>query len=416
MRHAVASLATATLTAGLLAACGPRMARLEPARIAQLAIVPPGGRAAICANDSAVPLRAIVIYRDGTRLATSEAPGEHLDALVKQGELSWATSRGAIDPHAMLFLPSDRLSWFGEPVVVRTSVVSQPTMQQSLSLSPRYDCGATATRGLDGAHGSIAEPGETGGNGRHVQVALTYVDLPSGRMALARVSADDGEEIRYYVIDPKAAAGSFTIDARGGDGGRGGQGSAGTGGSDGRDGRDGYDGSNGSYCTSGGNGESGDRGGDGSDGDNGAGGGDGGDGGTISVEYDQRFPELVRLLGYAVDGGEGGEGGIGGRGGSGGDGGDGGRGGKGGHGAAESTGNGTSTPACDASDGSDGSDGFDGSDGRDGAMGPPGRHGRPGEVHARAVDVAALFAAERARALPIAADPPAAPTADAAGQ
>jgi hypothetical protein len=380
-----------------LTACGPRTVSLEPKKIVSVGIVAPGG-AVLCANDDATPLRAFVRYRDGTTLASRGTPGATPDAWIRPGELQWSTSAGMIDPGERLIPPTDRLTWLGQPITVRVQVTRAPAFVNAVTLAPRYDCGYVAAAGPPGPDGGTSSHGGPGASGARVAVSLTYLE-PQGqrRYVFARVHVEGAPDVRYYVIDP-AAPGRFTIDARGGAGGRGGAGATG---SSGHSGSDGIDGSNGTGCGNGGNGGNGGDGGNGEDGGNGGNGGDGGDGGVVSVDYDARFPELVRLIRYDVAAGEPGPPGAGGNGGSGGSGGDGGDGGKGGRGTANNS--------CHGSDGTSGSRGRDGSSGRSGADGMIGRPGRPGEVRAQPVEVGMLFAEELARAVPIVVDAPAAP-------
>jgi hypothetical protein len=282
-------------------------------------------------------------------------------------------------------LPPDRLAWLDQSITLRVEVARDPSLARELTFTPRYDCGR-----LDAS-------GDPGGVGRTADVALTYVDLSRDRRwVLARIGVD-ARPPRHYVIDPGTGprtrpVGRFVVDVRGGsgeDGARGATGASGPAGSRGTNG------TNGSGCgDDGGDGRDGGDGGAGGDGGDGGEGGDGGDGGHVIVHYDARFPELVKLIGYAVDGGAGGAGGPGGRGGPGGPGGTGGSGGR----------PGTSWGAdCSksASAGNQGRDGADGNDGRDGADGEPGSPGQRGDVHAQAVDVTSLFADELGRSTPI---------------
>jgi hypothetical protein len=387
----------ATLLAAAAAACGPRTVALEPKKISMLQIVPPTG-APFCANDDETSLRVIVHYLDGTTLATRRGPGKRPNAWIRMGELAWTASLGVVDPNGWLFPPPDRLTWLGQAITARVTVVRQPSLANSTTLVPRYDCGYVIATGAGGLAGFTGEHGGPGAPGARVHVALTYVDLSAQRRwVLARVHIDGAPGVRYYVVDP-LGSGRFTVDARGGEGGSGGQGDVGA---SGRRGHGGADGHAGTGCSSGGHGGNGGDGEDGGPGGPGGNGGDGGDGGTISLEYDARYPELARLIQYAVDGGGPGAPGAGGAGGSGGSGGAGGDGGKAGRGAS-----GTS---CSASAGASGSSGRDGSSGPRGPDGAPGRPGRPGELRARAADAAALFRDELARAVPI----PAAPDAGA---
>ena len=368
---------------GWLAACGPSIVPLEPAKITSIQIV--GGDRAICANDDRTPLRVAVQYRDGTRLASSV--GGDIDAQIRRGELTWTTDTGAIDERDGLAVPPDRSSWLDRPIAVRVAVARQPTLVAAASFAPTYACGRASAAGMPGPNGG------RGGAAANMQVALTYLDLPQARRwVLARVTVDGVPGQRSYIIDP-TTPGRFVVDARGGNGGAGPDGSKGR---DGSAGSDGSSGLSGTGCSDGERGHDGSRGGDGERGGDGGAGGDGGNGGTITVDYDERFPELARLLTYDVGGGHGGAGGRGGSGGSGGRGGRGGSGGSGGSGLGSD---------CITHSGMSGSDGGNGFDGSHGSAGRAGRPGRAGEVHARAGSVTALFGDELSRGLPIASPP-----------
>ena len=364
-----------------LVGCGPKIVPLEPAEITSIEIA--GGDRAICANDDRTALRAEVHYRDGTKLASTV--GGDIDALIRRGELTWSSDTGAIDERDGLVVPPDRLSWIDRSVVVQTAVARKRAVFAAAILTPRYDCGRVSASGAPGPTGA------RGSTGANVHVALTYVDLSQARRwVLARVTVDGVPGERSYIVDP-TSSGRFVVDARGGDGGVGEHGARGR---DGSSGHDGSSGSSGSGCEDGGNGGDGTNGEDGGHGGAGGNGGDGGDGGTIAVAYDERFPELARVLAYDVDGGRGGAGGPGG---AGGNGGRGGRGGSGGSGGSPGIGS-----NCMTHSGSSGHDGRSGSDGFRGSDGDPGRSGRPGSVHASAAPVTALFHGELSRGVPIA--------------
>jgi hypothetical protein len=347
-----------------LVACGPGYSKLEVAELQSMSVATEGRAPGFCAY-APVALRAFVTYRNGEH-AQSRIPGEDQRGRLRTSEFQWSSSHGTVDADAVLALPVDPLVWFDEPIEVRAHVLARPEIAAATTAQPRFDCGGTLDlRGSEGARGGEDEDGGPGAPAPVVEASLAYLETArSGRLVLLRAQRD-GEEPEYFVIDPRTPV---VLDARGGAGGRGGQGTAGVGGRAGLD-----------ACTEWNAGQAGTGGEPGGPGGPGRHGGVGGPGGRVLVRHDARFPELRAAVQVNIDGGEAGAAGSGGPGGRG----------------------GTRGKGCIGKDGSIGADGADGAQGPSGPAGQAGIAGPPGEVQEVAADVAALFAAELARGLPI---------------
>lgn len=367
----------------VLASCGGGYSRLDVDKVQSVAVSidDPQG---FCAY-GAVALRALVTYKDGKQVA-SQMPGENEDGKLRPTEFQWSASQGSVDELAVLRLAPDPLRWFDEPIEVNARVAARAELGGVTSLTPRFDCGGTVDlRGAPGARGGELEDGGPGGPGPSVDVALAYMTSKrSGRLVLVRVQRDE-QPAEYFVIDADQALEPFVLDAQGGKGGRGGQGFSGV---DGFPGIPGAPGVDGTTCESTSAGGPGSEGGPGSPGGPGRNGGPGGAGGQVTLRYDERFPELARLVEVRTGGGASGEEGPGGSGGRGGKGGAGGQGGK-------------LPVGCPGSTAAAGNNGPDGPAGPDGMTGVRGVEGPPGELREAAAEVTALFADEIARGVPV---------------
>ncbi len=372
------------VVATCLAACGPSYAKLKVDEIQTVAVTIDEPEQRFCAYWP-VAMRAVVTYKDGGQ-ARSSTPAESQRGMLRATEFAWSTSQGTVTPQAVLALAGDPLAWFDEPIEVKAEVVARPEMVGEAVVQPRFDCGGHVDlRGAPGARGGEAEAGGNGAPGPVVEVALAYVDTKrSGRLVLVRVTRDGGAP-EHFLIGAQQGLAPFVLDVRGGDGGRGGQGVAGL---DGLPGIAGVDGPNDRACADGGRGTDGTDGEPGGPGAPGFDGGDGGNGGRVTLRFDARFPELANLVEVNVLGGAAGEAGKGG---------DGGRGGA--AGAAGKAG-----VVCANEGPVGGVAGTQGMDGNPGPAGAPGFEGAPGSVERTPGDVAALFADEVARGLPVVID------------
>lgn len=367
----------------VFASCGGGYSKLKVDQVQSVAVALADTQPA-CAYH-AIPLRAGVTYKNGDRVA-SQLPGEPQRGRLRTSEFQWSASHGTIDELAVLRLPHDPLRWFDAPIEVRARVAAKPELAAVASFTPRFDCGGTVDlRGAPGARGGELEDGGSGAPGPAVDVSLAYLNSSrSGRLVLVRVRRDD-QPPEYFVVAPESRPGPFVLDARGGDGGRGGQGMPGAHGYAGQPGAPGFGGPTCEETTPGGPGTEGSPGGPGGPGRHG---GDGGAGGQVMLRYDARFVELRGVVVVRVEGGAAGEAGAGGPGGEGGNGGAGGQGGK-------------LPVGCPGSYAASGDKGPDGADGPDGPPGSAGVAGPMGRIAESAEDVAALFADEIARGIPI---------------
>jgi hypothetical protein len=385
--HGGHAMMRGALLFGVMAvACGPRMVKLEPEKVARIEIGLVGGGDTICPQAGRREVHAIVTYTDGKRLETRTP--RNPDGVLAPYDLEWSTDAGVIDERGVVQLP-DLLAWHDRKFALRAAVPGRPEMMAELAITPRFDCGGIADH--DGAIGSsgggMGRDGSHGRDGPRLRVALAYVDTTlNGRLVLVRIEHARGTD--YVLVDRRGPAAWFEVSARGGDGG---DGSSGPSGANGSSGSAGSSGSSGGTCEDGGDGGDGTDGGDGGDGGPGGDGGDGGDGGAIEVASPSEFPDLMKAIRFDVDGGAAGAGGSGGFGGRGGDGGNGGSGGSSG---STTKSDGTH---CSTSRGRDGRDGNDGNDGTRGSDGSPGRDGNPGTIVGTTLPVESLFAAEIAK-------------------
>src|SRR5262249_19195627 len=143
----------------------------------------------------------------------------------------WEASAGAVDEDGLYHPPTDPLSGVDQDATIRASVEGNPKVVGDVSVSPIYDCGATADfsgapgthgaqgdRGQPGRHGKDAEidhravggedatdggnggEGEDGANATGVEVALAYLSSPKrGKLILARVGTTGGKRREYYL-------------------------------------------------------------------------------------------------------------------------------------------------------------------------------------------------------------------------
>jgi hypothetical protein len=372
--------------AGLVMGCGPKAAKLAPAKVTALRLTPAIQGSVLCVNGRSLQLMVTAYYREGAPQQTWVEGGR------RGGKLSfktfeWGSSLGSIDDRGRVVLPADPFAVVDRKVQVTVRIPQRPDMNATLTLEPRFDCGGQALlggrsgyRGRAGNSGASGRPGSSGDNpssgdrgrpgghggdgadgahGPRVTVSVAYVETSRhGRLILIKSGR------RLWLTRPGGRI--FTIRATGGSGGDGGNGGRGGRGGDG--GRDTSD-----------DGNTGGDGGDGGDGGNGGDGGDGGDGGVVTVQYDPRFPEIMKALRFDTRGGRGGRGGGFGEGGRG--------------GAAGSS--------------SKGNEGRQGQMGRDGRSGQEGRRGRDGTIRVRVAAVKQLFADEIAKGIAIVTEPPA---------
>ncbi len=337
--------------------------KMQPELVTHMNIKVNGGDDRLCANQTAIPIGAVVTYKNGEVLETwTEDLGSRMGKLSIE-EFQWSSNLAMIDSKGWLYLPKNRLSWLEQDVTVKASIPSRPEMVAEKSIPPDYSCHATFDySGQPGYASSYFS--RNGQNGPHLMVSMGYLKSRfDRRLVLLKIETAQKCCADYYVIEPSDQA--LVVVADGGKGADGADGSDGSNGSDGRSGTcfwsdDDSD-----------NGENADHGTNATDGDNG---GNGGNGGQIEIHYDQTHPELVGLLHYSVHGGARGAGGQGGTGGKGGQGGSGCNGGQ---------------------DGSDGQNGLDGRDGDDGFFGNTGR------VVVVPRDVSNLFSREISQGAPI---------------
>ena len=375
---------TGLLTVGFLglvgcpiAPSGPKPIVVEPASIRALDLIFVGAEASYCAHGSPPQVRVVVTRDDSTQASTNVA-GESADGKVNFNQFELSSSKGTIDGEGFLRISNDPFDHLGAPAVVTARLVGRPEMTSSAEIVAHFDCAARggvagasgrspfsarsgqvgqrgnnasssagSQNGQDGGHGESAGDGGHAGHGGNLKVAVTFVESEShGRLMLVKHGATRtllGKKAPPYLISSVGGAGGS-----GGDGGSGG---------------------------SGGNGgdaqvEDSGNGGDGGNGGSGGGGGvggDGGDGGSVTMLFDQRFPELKSAVQVNTSGGQAGRAGRGGRGGSGGTGGT-------------------------AKSGSRGQNGQAGAAGRDGRPGRDGRAGRSATF--TAAPAAELFEAE----------------------
>jgi hypothetical protein len=206
--------------------------------------------------------------------------------------------------------------------------------------------------GGEGGAGGLGSDAGDGGPGPSLTVWATMVQTDHyDRLVLVRVSGDLDDVV---LVHPDRGLTIRAIGGRGGTGGPGGQGG---------------------YGGAGGSGNPGGKGGKGGAGGHGGNGGNGGPGGRIELVYDQRFPELARIVELDVRGGAAGPAGFAGRGGGGGSGG--------------------------SADGEDASDGAKGADGPEGQRGQPGMPGSAGERLAEPGDLTQVLAALPATVRPL---------------
>jgi len=205
--------------------------------------------------------------------------------------------------------------------------------------------GSSEKAGGDGSGGGGAGNGTDGGDGGVGPTLVAYATMVKtphyDALGIIRVTGDREDTILF---DPKT---NVVVSAMGGSGGPGGSG--GTGGSGG----------------SGGSGYQGGAGGSGGPGGVGANGGNGGPGGSLTLIYDDKWPELANVIVVDASGGAAGSSGFAGRGGSGGS-----KGGPMGEGGVAGT---------------------PGADGADGIAGQPGQPGPAGTAVAQAGNVDAFF-------------------------
>lgn len=152
---------------------------------------------------------------------------------------------------------------------------------------------SAGSAGRDGGAGGQGAPGGTGRAGPKLTAFATLVKTPFYEKLLA-VRLEGGAN-DFLLFHPE---GKLVIAARGGDGGPGGAGGRGG---------DGGSGGGGNPPGSGGHGGAGGNGGNG---------GSGGPGGSIELYFDERFPEIGKLIELATAGGSAGLGGSAGTGGS----------------------------------------------------------------------------------------------------
>lgn len=232
----------------------------------------------------------------------------------------------------------------------------------------------------DGAHASVAGPGESGG-----ALDLTLSQDTSqdtiARLAgeLVRFNGSHGRVERVFDFSTPGYVELLARGGRGGDGGNGGKGGDGSRGSSGVDAGRFVD------ATDGG------RGGRGGDGGEGSSGGEGGNGGRIVLRLSEYDTHLLMLVAHDVSAAEGGKAGANGKGGSGG------RGGKGGDGhtwtetTTKRDWQGHEHTHCHTHTKSGANDGLNGSDGSDAsALLYDGAHGEKGSFAIEIVERAGL--------------------------
>jgi hypothetical protein len=286
-----------------LSGCGPSHASIDPKEVVNVNVRPASGQLLYCPGD-AFQIEVVAKLKDGTSCSNVDGNRGCLGKsnMVISPDLvrvSASSGKRVGDPEKFIWAPDKDLFATADTGIRLRAWLENATGSKSepgeATLKPVYECNKELTiRGSDARN-----PGETGGKGPEVKIAITTLSTPFYPDA-ALVRLDWGAE-RAYMISQSADK-PIKIVVRGGEGAKGPEGTKGTDGKTGADAKD--------ECGKG------EDGGNGTDGGPGGKGGDGGQGGVIKVTLDEANADKLkgRLL-LAAPGGSAGPAGAGGAGG-----------------------------------------------------------------------------------------------------
>ncbi|MCL4754506.1 MAG: hypothetical protein KJ015_30410 [Myxococcales bacterium] len=348
--------------AALRALAGKNTVDLEGADVRSMGVDIRKSEKTICPRESVqMAVFAEVVLKGESqqkKLETwSGGPDTNRNGKLDFADFAFHSDQGRFDDSGWFTPKSDLSATVSNELSIKTVFRRRPDkFSFTTSYKPDYRCireaGGVGGAGTTGSAGATGANGEAGQSGSSTSAGTPGRDGAAGSAGGAGAQGQSGPKLVAYASFVKTAfydklvalrieggASDFVLfhpeqklvlSARGGAGGDGGSG-----------GRGGDGGSGGSGNPPG-------AGGNGAAGGNGGNGGNGGVGGSIELVFDERFPELAKLIALDVAGGSAGTAGLGGRGGGAGRGG---------------SGYGTASAAADGSAGPDGAAGGAGSPG-----------------------------------------------------